>query len=279
MKSELHVKSSINNGSVFWFDVDLPQVKSTMVGPPKPILPIIGIKGKKRQALIVDDDPDNRNVLKTILTLLGFDIREASHGVEALQKTENEPPDLILMDLVMPELDGFETTRRLRQRASGDDSVIIALSANAFEHTRLRSLAAGCDDFLSKPIDITELLTRLETHLHVEWIYGQENEAGLVMELGRQDRQTDETPGESCIAPPLEQLAALLELVRKGDIISIPAQAERLEQFDPQYGLFVRRIQQFAKTFQIDRLERFITQYLPEEHMQTTQEAKEKSHA
>jgi CheY-like chemotaxis protein len=108
--------------------------------------------GTKR-ILVVEDNLDNRRILVYRLKLIGdFEILEASNGQEALTLVEASPPDVIFMDLKMPVMDGWEATRRIRQTENGRRIPIIALTAQAMAGDEQKALAAGCDDYVAKPI-------------------------------------------------------------------------------------------------------------------------------
>jgi len=107
----------------------------------------------RKKILVVEDNLDNRRILVYRLRRIGdFDILEASNGQEALGIVESEAPDLIFMDLKMPVMDGWEATRRIRARESGSRVPIIALTAQAMAGDEQKALAAGCDDYVAKPI-------------------------------------------------------------------------------------------------------------------------------
>ena len=101
-----------------------------------------------RRLLVVDDKAENRSVLMRMLAPLGFELKEAADGQEALEQAVAFQPDLIMMDLVMPVMDGFEATRQLRQVPALKTIPIIALSASVFEYTRQQSMEVGCDGFI-----------------------------------------------------------------------------------------------------------------------------------
>ena len=107
----------------------------------------------RKRILVVEDNLDNRRILVYRLKRIGdFDIVEASNGQEAMQLVESVPPDLIFMDLKMPVMDGWEATRRIRALDVGRSIPIIALTAQAMAGDEEKALAAGCDDYLAKPI-------------------------------------------------------------------------------------------------------------------------------
>lgn len=124
---------------------------------------------KRKRILVVEDNLDNRRILVYRLRRIGeFEILEASNGQEALGMVEVEPPDLIFMDLKMPVMDGWEATRRIRLLEVGQSIPIIALTAQAMAGDEQKALAAGCDDYVAKPIvDPTVVRDKVERLLTV----------------------------------------------------------------------------------------------------------------
>lgn len=119
--------------------------------------------------LIVDDMADNRRILRRFLRSLGFETAEVGSGEEALVVVPDWKPDLILMDVVMPGIDGLETTRRLLAQPNASQPIVIACSANAFAEDRIKSLDAGCQDHISKPVTMARLLDVLSRYLALTW--------------------------------------------------------------------------------------------------------------
>jgi two-component system cell cycle response regulator DivK len=115
--------------------------------------------------LVVDDNPMNLTLLQAMLAARGYAVRTASGGQEALVTLEQTRPRLILMDLQMPGIDGFELTRRLKADATMREIPIIAVTAFAMSGDEARARAAGCDDYVSKPIDRRLLYQLIEKHL------------------------------------------------------------------------------------------------------------------
>jgi CheY-like chemotaxis protein len=168
MGGELQVKSTPGQGTTFWFELTLPvTMQEQAANGLQMVSHIIGYKGMERKILIVDDNKENRALLKDILSPLGFALMEAGNGQEALHATTQFIPDLILMDIFMPGMNGVEATHHLQQ-VSGSHTVI-GLSASP--QTQQGSLAAGCSDFLVKPVQIDQLLTCVGRHLQLEWEY------------------------------------------------------------------------------------------------------------
>ena len=104
-----------------------------------------------KKILVVEDDADNRRIICTVLLGEGYDVVEAADGVEALAKARAECPDLVLMDLALPNMDGWEATRRLKSDPATRAVPIVALTAVAMRGDEEQARAAGCDDYMSKP--------------------------------------------------------------------------------------------------------------------------------
>ncbi len=115
--------------------------------------------------LIVEDNPDNRTLITDILTAMDYGVIEAVDGEQGVTKAAEERPDLILMDLSLPQMDGWTATRNIKANEALAHIPIIALTAHAMIGDREKALEAGCDDYISKPIDLRELQTKLTQYL------------------------------------------------------------------------------------------------------------------
>ena len=118
-----------------------------------------------RSILVVDDNPQNLKLARVLLLTAGYDVHTAADAEEAIRLLESFTPHLILMDLQLPGMDGLELTRRLKSDPARRGIVIIALTAYAMKGDREKALAAGCDDYMSKPIDIVALPNVIAGHL------------------------------------------------------------------------------------------------------------------
>jgi CheY-like chemotaxis protein len=118
-----------------------------------------------RTVLVVDDTHDVRELLRTQLSMLGYRVVEATNGLEAVEIVSREPPELILMDLMMPILDGIEATRLIREKLGNSEVIIVAFTALPCPETRQRALAAGCNDYIYKSLELPQLSSLLEKHL------------------------------------------------------------------------------------------------------------------
>ncbi len=258
--SEVHIEQSRDvkvsaitaggPGSVFWFELDLLESWSEIEEiKPKTQL-IIGFQGDKHKILIVDDKAENREVLKAMLQPLGFEVTETPNGHQALELVEHSQPDLILLDLMMPVMDGFEFIRHLRQKASLKETPVIAVSASADEQTRQEILATGCDDFLVKPIQVDKLLDRLQAYLELEWIY---------QEISESEQELETLP---LVIPSQAELEILLKLARMRNITGLRENINKMKELDPKFRPFISQIEQFLKRYHFKQLIDFIEPYL-----------------
>lgn len=118
-----------------------------------------------RRILVVEDNRDNMILITDVLVSLSYAVIQATDGEQGLQKAASERPDLILMDLSLPRMDGWTATRRLKANVDLQHIPIIALTAHAMMGDRERALEAGCDDYISKPINLPELRKKLTSLL------------------------------------------------------------------------------------------------------------------
>ena len=252
MGGSLSVRSTPAQGSSFSFSLPLPEKESDALPSQRDPRRIIGIKGEVRHVLVVDDKWENRAVVANILAPLGFRVSEAANGREGLAKAMEDRPDMILMDLVMPIMDGFESARRIRKTSDLNDVIIIALSASVFEENRQKSRQAGCNDFLPKPLHAESLLEKIQDYLALEWEYETER----TMDSKKEDR------AKTFISPPSEELAPMLEAVKKGRIMAIREHIDQIEQLGPSYFHFVAELRRLTKGYQLKQLTEFLSQYV-----------------
>lgn len=118
-----------------------------------------------KRILYIEDNPENRLLMRRVLVAEGYLVEEAQDGTSGLQKAAESPPDLILMDINLPEIDGYEVTARLKQLPNMTGVPIIAVTANVMKGDREKTLAAGCDGYIQKPIDIDLLPGQIESFL------------------------------------------------------------------------------------------------------------------
>src|SRR5688500_16785260 len=173
MGGAITVSSQVGKGSVFVIQLPLTEGEAQAVqtkDKPRHVLALQPGQAACR-VLIADDVEDNRQLLAQLLAPVGFEIRLATNGAEAVREFEEWRPHLILMDFRMPVMDGHEAIRRIRALAGGKDPKIIAVTASAMDENRLDLMAIGADDFIGKPFREAELFQNIHTHVGVEYDY------------------------------------------------------------------------------------------------------------
>ena len=266
MNSRIQVTSQPGKGSRFWFDLELPAVEVADLSQSARGFhqgTIVGFKGEKRKILVVDDHWGNRSVIVNLLEPLGFEIVEATDGQEGLNKAAEFHPDLIVVDLVMPVMDGFELIGRLRQLPQLQDAAIIASSASVFEAYQSRSFAAGANEFLPKPISADSLLEILQSRLNLEWVYEAEEKDRTEQEESSPNLSGSTLQAsEKILPPPTDILAHLHTEAEKGDLDEILKEAKKLEQLEKKFIPFAQELSRLAGSFQVKQLQSFIQQYI-----------------
>jgi signal transduction histidine kinase/DNA-binding NarL/FixJ family response regulator len=251
MHSDIHVDSRPGEGSVFSFE--LPVALAEADHAPRAADPdIIGYQGGIKTALIVDDVAANRNMLADLLSSLGFETCEATDGSEALHQARMRHPDIILMDIMMPVMDGLEATRRLRREPSLSRVPIIAISASTTPAEREDSIVAGASVFMTKPVDQAELLRHMGALLGLNWIHAEGTAAAPA-------RNGVEVP---LAIPPQEEMERLHQLALAGNMRDIRRFASHIEQLDRRYASFAVRLQELAREYQSKAIVALVEQHL-----------------
>ncbi|MCP4691865.1 MAG: response regulator [Desulfobacterales bacterium] len=173
MGGDITVESAVGKGSVFRFQIRVEAAENVVTKTARPGRRVIALApGQPRyRILIVDDVKFNRRLLRRLLSLPGLALREAENGREAVEIREEWDPHLILMDMRMPIMDGFEATKKIRAATRGRPPVIIAVTAGAFEEKRAAALAAGCDEFVLKPFKKAEIFDMMRRRLGARYVY------------------------------------------------------------------------------------------------------------
>ncbi|HUQ93987.1 MAG TPA: response regulator [Bryobacteraceae bacterium] len=182
MGGDLTVTSSPGRGSVFRFEIPIERGDASVAirrGNPRRVMCVRAGQEVPR-VLIVDDQFENRDWLSKLLSVVGFSTQSVENGEAALRSFEDWNPQLILMDVHMPVMDGLEATRRIKAAPRGKETVIIALTASAMEDNRKTAYQCGADDFVAKPCHEDELLEKMRAHLNIcydyEEVSGNEND-------------------------------------------------------------------------------------------------------
>jgi signal transduction histidine kinase/DNA-binding NarL/FixJ family response regulator len=256
MGSSIQARSKLGVGSVFEFVIEFPipddwTETNTITSGGK----IIGYAGDRKKIMIVDDHWENRSLIVNLLSPLGFTVIEATNGQEGLEQASLHQPDLIIADLSMPVMDGWEMLSKIRQSETFKNTIVIVSSASIFDSEVEKSQSAGSNDFLVKPAQPGVLYQLLSKHLKVEWLYTE------LLAKPRGTLTSSTTP-ETIIIPPLEDLAMLLEYVRRGQMKGIQQELEKISKKDEKYMQFTGQLNQFVKAFNIKKIREFMQKHI-----------------
>ncbi len=273
MGGVIEVQSRFGQGSTFSFELELPETGSlAATAGPTQRPEIIGYQGPRRRILVVDDRWENRVIIEEMLAPLGFDIAQAENGQEGLERVCEWKPDMILVDLVMPVMDGFTLVREIRSRPALKDVPIIAISASVFDYDTARSREVGCDDFLCKPVVLDQLLDKLGQYLKLDWRYREPFERQATRPDAEPPASTpagtgpvNETGLEAPVLLPPEQAGRLWDLAAKGNLKGVTDLARDLAQAEPQYGAFAAQITVLAGDFKLKQIRQLIQTHTPTE--------------
>lgn len=244
MGGDLLVTSRIGAGSLFFFEISA-EASDVETESAAPQAEITGYEGPRKRVLVVDDEPSNRLLLERILEPLGFVVEEAANGQEAVEKIRNGIPDMVLMDIVMPVMSGFEATEAVRRLPGAARLPIVATSASVFDEHQARSRAAGCDDFLPKPIDSARLLELARRHMGIVWIHEEKP--------GPSPEAAPEAP-KAVVPPPASDLRRLYDLAMRGEMRTLQEEAARLEKEHAESSVFCREMRELARDFDDARI-------------------------
>ncbi len=238
MGGRIRVRSELGRGSVFSFDVALPECVEA--AEDRGAVRIVGLEPGQPawRILCVDDMAENRALMGTLLDGVGFDVRMATNGQQAVDLWESWRPHLIWMDLRMPVLDGRAATELIRERereGARERCIILALTASAFEHDRAAILSSGFDGFVTKPYREATIFDAIGEHLGVVYRYERRES----IETTQADRPA--LAPDRLAALPGELLARLEEALLIGDVSASNKAADGVHAVDPELGAELRR--------------------------------------
>ena len=172
MGGDITVDSKLGEGTVFKFDIQTSAVELDELQATEPSQQVVSLEAGqlKYRILVAEDKPENRQLLVELLTSVGFEVREATNGQEAIALEKSWSPHLIWMDMRMPVMDGIEATKQIKA-TSTQAPVIIALTGSALEEDRIVALSMGCDDFVRKPFQVKDIFENMTQHLGVRYLY------------------------------------------------------------------------------------------------------------
>lgn len=243
MGGELAIRRAPAQGSVFHIRLLLPSVH-TEGRPPVPVAAQrTGYEGARRKVLVVDNERVDRELLRNILEPLGFEVAQAETGRECLERHASFQPDLILMDLAMPVMDGWEASRILRRRQHATVPIAI-VSANAYDKGLDNAAGIAPEDFFVKPVNVAELLDWIGLRLGLRWcsVTGAPAISSAMPASG------------PMVFPPEPRMDALREFIRLGYMRGILKQLDEIDALDPIHRPFTTTIRHYAARFQLDAM-------------------------
>ena len=250
MGGEIYVSSEDKKGSTFWFELDIPSVRTELPPVLPPVL-IKGYEGDRKKILVIDDLAENRSMLVDFLTLIGFEMIEAANGAEGLEKTRKEHPDLILMDIVMPEMNGLELTQQLRSIPEYSSLPIIAISASTSNKDIQSCLEMGMNAFLAKPVNFHDLLSHIAQMLSLNLIYDDTPQ-----------RSNTTQSASDILTPPLNDMKVLHKLALEGNMNEIIQRVTQMTKQDQRYKDFAEHLGMLAKSYQSKAVLVFVEHHL-----------------
>lgn len=253
LQGRLEVESRPGKGSTFRMVLSLPEVAMTDTSVAQVERTIIGYKGRRRNILVVDDNVTNLSLLVSLLEPLGFAVATAGNGREAVSQALKSRPCLVLLDLVMPGMDGLDAAKEMRAHPDLDETRIIGISASVTDSDRKESFMAVCDGFMGKPVRLDLLLEKIRDSLGIEW------ERVLPGRTAPAPAPEEEA---SVRMPPREKMEELSELVMRGDMCKIEAWAAKLEAMDGGYGAFAGKLRQLAEGFRIKAIQALVERHM-----------------
>ncbi len=265
MGGQLTAQSVVGRGSVFSFYIpcQLSNHSRVNLSQTKPVKAIANGQSNYR-ILAVDDNWQSRLLIVSLLKQIGFEVKEAENGKQAIEIWHKWQPDLILMDMRMPVINGYKATKYIKQQPEGNQTKIIALTASAFESKRAATLAAGCDDYLSKPLNENKLFAKIKKHLGVEYIY-QENSKDLVKsdrsipKVSLQNTAEDrpyQLNSESLKCMPTEWLQQFRQAAAELDETKLE---NLIKQIPDEYNHLIQPLTDLVHNFQFERIFRLLS--------------------
>ncbi len=248
MGGEIAVSSELGKGSIFKFNIQAKVSEASKIEKQKATQRVIGLEPNQSEyrILIVDDRWENRQLLLKLLQPIGFAVKEASNGKEAVEMWQSWQPNLIWMDMRMPVLNGYEATQQIKSHIQGQATAILALTASTLEEEKAVVLSAGCDDFVRKPFREEAIFEKMSQYLGVRYIY-----ESLDIENNLEVISIDKLTTEALSVMPDDWLRELAEAAELTNELLIE---ELLFQVPQEHQALAKSIQQEVENFDFDRI-------------------------
>jgi signal transduction histidine kinase/CheY-like chemotaxis protein len=256
MGGNITVSSKLDRGTVFKFNITAAAPLIEELQPPRQPKKVIALAPNQRdyRILVVDDRTENRQIVRQLLEPIGFQVREAINGREAIKIWEQWQPHLIWMDMRMPIMNGYEATEYIKSHLKGQATYIIALTASTFEEERAIILSAGCDDFVRKPFREEVLFDKIAEYLGVSYIYAETSEL--------EEIQTH-LVAEFILEPASLLIMSgewLTQLERAASELDEEAMTQLLDQIPDEHTLLAKALQDKVDDFDFEEIINLIQQ-------------------
>jgi PAS domain S-box-containing protein len=247
MGGEITVTSEVGRGTIFRFDIKISTVDATHIQDKPTTRRIIALEPNqpRYRILIVDDKWSNRQLLVRLLNPLGFEIKEATNGKEAIEVWEAFEPHLIWMDMRMPVMDGYEATKQIKTHLKGQATAIIALTASTLEEEQSIILSTGCDDLVRKPFREQIIFDKIAQYLGVRYVY--------------EELTSSATESAKITSSFQESLAAMSpewvnELYQAANLIDNEQIFQLLEHIPPEHASLIHTLTDWVNKFRCDKI-------------------------
>jgi two-component system, sensor histidine kinase and response regulator len=251
MGGGISVSSEVGKGSVFTFQVEIRKgnAENIVKNITQRVIGIVNGKESHR-ILVVDDKDENLRVAVNLLKLVGFETREAVNGKDAIEKFEEWNPDLILMDMRMPVMDGYEATKLIKETEQGKHTPIVALTASAFEDERKKMESLGMHGYIRKPFRESDLFSTLGKILNIEYIY--EDEAPDTLHSLHANKLLI---AEDIAKLPRELVLKMAEALSVADLDLL---IDQIESIDPDNAGIAQQLMELAKNYEYGNLQQLL---------------------
>lgn len=245
MGGNMEINSEQGVGTTFKMRLFLPSVRIEEALPIISVQMPVAYKGPKYKILVVDNESIDRELLVNVLKPLGFDVKEAVSGLECLQVYPAFKPDIIFMDLAMPEMDGWEAIHIIRNVHNSNVHIGI-ISANAYDRNLDNSSDITPEDFLVKPVNLLDLINWIGNHLSLEWIHDTKQNNGISGSNAHVE------------LPSVERLQSLLKLINLGYMAGLHNLIDEIAQQDEANAAFINKLRKLAESFDLDAMKQFV---------------------
>ena len=245
MGGTLELDTTPGEGARFFFTIPLPPAKAEVLAPTENKWARVTrlADGNGITALVADDVLENRDVLSRLLTDIGVEVTLAENGKEAVERVLADPPDIVFMDIQMPEVDGTEAAKQIWDELGRDSLKVVAVSASTLEHEAREYFEVGFDDFVSKPFSPEQIYTCLATLLGVEYEYAEP--------VAPAEEPILDLEG---ISLPEDLLQRLKQAAEVSSVTELEQTLDEMKKLGPEAGRLAAHLRGLSQDFKMDEI-------------------------